>query len=76
MYPEKCKDLEKAVAYGIGCVSHTVIDEIKKLQATFQAGKAPHRRTVSDTQKELYQGNNGRALTLCHSCFKLGSKLT
>ena len=29
--------LEKAVAYGIGCVSHTVIDEINILQATFRA---------------------------------------
>lgn len=29
--------LEKAVAYGIGCVSHTVIDEINILQATYRA---------------------------------------
>lgn len=29
--------LEQAVAYGIGCVSHTVIDEINILQATYQA---------------------------------------
>lgn len=29
--------LDKAIAYGIGCVSHTVIDEINILQATFCA---------------------------------------
>ncbi len=29
--------MEKAVAYGIGCVSHTVIDEINILQATYRA---------------------------------------
>jgi len=29
--------LDKAVAYGIGCVSHTVIDEINILQATYRA---------------------------------------
>ncbi|MCH5272176.1 MAG: ribonuclease HII [Lachnospiraceae bacterium] len=29
--------MEKAVACGIGCVSHTVIDEINILQATYQA---------------------------------------
>lgn len=29
--------LDKAVAYGVGCVSHTVIDEINILQATYGA---------------------------------------
>ncbi len=29
--------LEKALGYGIGCVSHTVIDEINILQATYRA---------------------------------------
>ncbi len=29
--------LDKAVAYGVGCVSHTVIDEINILQATYRA---------------------------------------
>lgn len=29
--------LDQAVAYGVGCVSHTVIDEINILQATYRA---------------------------------------
>ncbi len=39
--------LDKALAYGIGCVSHTVIDEINILQATYQAMREAVRKLAA-----------------------------